>query len=503
MYRILIADDEPIECRALQHKLEHRFPEIFHLRTACNGIDLIQKVEEYDPDIVIADINMPGLSGLDAIEILKAKKEKLKIIIHTAYSQFDYAKRAIDLGAAAYILKPDVDDEMFQTVKKLFDELETETKDSIEQLEEKKEMKNLRDIAAKKWLTSLYVGKEDKECRAVFQKTCPQLQYGAFLSVWNFQQKVSDEVVEKVILSMKKLSTCVAIKAEKEILFLIILKERENYRKLYREICLYIFETLFTDVTKVSVGVSSWKEKVQDFREGIKEASVEARMTDPFCISFFEYKNGRTSAPDVGQMVCEFIPELQRGETEACIAKVWESIRDFEPEEQKAFVFLWMYETEEQMSANDWNVQKNWKFWKDFAFLETTEGLLKWLETGLTAADVSKPVKLQNGYIEKTCLFLTEHYAQDLSLEQVCEKVGISYFYLSRLLKQELNVSFSEMLTQIRIFQSILFMKDPQRTVKEIGEEVGYMNTTYFYKVFKKNTGISVGTMRKIISDVR
>lgn len=90
-------------------------------------------------------------------------------------------------------------------------------------------------------------------------------------------------------------------------------------------------------------------------------------------------------------------------------------------------------------------------------------------------------------------------YRQDVSLEDIAGLVGISPFYLSRLLKQELNETFVEILTKVRITRALVLLSDSRKTIREIGEEVGYGNTTYFYKVFKKQTGMTVGEVRRYL----
>lgn len=80
--------------------------------------------------------------------------------------------------------------------------------------------------------------------------------------------------------------------------------------------------------------------------------------------------------------------------------------------------------------------------------------------------------------------------------DEMAEKIGISSFYLSRLIKQQLNLNFIDLLTEVRIHQAILLIRKGRDTVKTIGNNVGYSNTNYFYKVFKKATGMTVGEMR-------
>ena len=106
MYRIIVADDEMIECRALEMMLRNDFPELEVVPSVYNGTDLIAGIEKYQPDIAIVDINMPQLNGLDALELIRTRNQQLKIIISSAYSDFEYVKRAMKLGASDYILKP-------------------------------------------------------------------------------------------------------------------------------------------------------------------------------------------------------------------------------------------------------------------------------------------------------------------------------------------------------------------------------------------------------------
>ena len=106
MYRIIIADDEEIECRALEMMIRNEFPDMEILPYVQNGIDQVASVKKNHPDIAIIDINMPGLNGLDALEMIRTRNKELKVIISSAYSEFQFAKKAMKLGVSDYILKP-------------------------------------------------------------------------------------------------------------------------------------------------------------------------------------------------------------------------------------------------------------------------------------------------------------------------------------------------------------------------------------------------------------
>lgn len=130
-YRILIADDEPIECTALELLLKNTFTNIQILPSVFNGIDFVSSVRENHPDVVIVDINMPGLNGLDALDMIRSRNPDMKIMIHSAYSEFEYAKRALSLNAFDYIVKPVQKPVFVETMKKIFASLEQEKKKKI------------------------------------------------------------------------------------------------------------------------------------------------------------------------------------------------------------------------------------------------------------------------------------------------------------------------------------------------------------------------------------
>lgn len=107
MYRILVADDEAIERKVLLKKLRRKFGEedvCFY--EAENGREVLQLYAEHGADILLLDIEMPGVTGLDAAEQIRAKDPNCAILFLTAFNEFDYARKAISVHALDYLLKP-------------------------------------------------------------------------------------------------------------------------------------------------------------------------------------------------------------------------------------------------------------------------------------------------------------------------------------------------------------------------------------------------------------
>lgn len=106
MYKILLADDEGIVTDALQFIIEKNFGNECQIAVAKNGRQAIELTESFQPDIAFLDIQMPGINGLKAMKEIREQNSRIKIIVLTAYDNFEYAKDALHLGAEEYLLKP-------------------------------------------------------------------------------------------------------------------------------------------------------------------------------------------------------------------------------------------------------------------------------------------------------------------------------------------------------------------------------------------------------------
>lgn len=116
-YRILIADDEPIERMVLSKTIQNYFGDEIELYQAENGREAIEIFMHQDCQIVLLDISMPGINGLDAAEEIRKVNKTCSIIFLTAYDEFDFAKRAIKVHALDYLLKPSTKEELITVIE--------------------------------------------------------------------------------------------------------------------------------------------------------------------------------------------------------------------------------------------------------------------------------------------------------------------------------------------------------------------------------------------------
>ena len=138
MYRVLIVEDEDIIRKGIAYTMDWMGMGCTIVGEAASGSEGLDKIQELSPDIVLADIMMPVMDGIEMIRTAKEDESipTFKSIILTSYADFDYAKKAIDLDVSAYLMKPVDEQELAGAIGKIITELEKERQ--FEQLSGKK-----------------------------------------------------------------------------------------------------------------------------------------------------------------------------------------------------------------------------------------------------------------------------------------------------------------------------------------------------------------------------
>lgn len=119
-YRILVADDEPIERQVVNKKIMGFFPDQAEVVLAENGLQAVELYEKNSCQVAILDIAMPGMNGLEAASVIRERHPEAGIIFLTAFDEFSYAKKAIEVRALDYLLKPGSDEDLVNVLEEAF-----------------------------------------------------------------------------------------------------------------------------------------------------------------------------------------------------------------------------------------------------------------------------------------------------------------------------------------------------------------------------------------------
>ena len=519
MYRLIIADDEPIECRALEHKIQELVDGVELLPSVYDGASLLRSVEKYHPDIAIVDVNMPGLSGLEAIELLKVKRVELKIIINTAYNDFAYIQKALQLGASDYLLKPGNKLTMAEAVQRVCRRLDQERAERMEREKDRNVVDGLYRVASEKWMLSLLLGKQDEACYQLLAANCPQVEDGGFFAAWRVvteeRKPLPDlkQAMEFLLREMGRFCYCMGVEYE-GIIYLFLMQDQRggagNETELIDQTAEYGYRKLRERGLDAFVGVSRYKGDKGQYIGGLYEARVSLQEKDRPGIAYFHYREEETRPYILAGLAHSGARLLAEGKVDQCSEMVLQAVRRADPASLadvdalrvQAVVYLLELEREALRLRGDARPAGSvFLLWDHFGEAGGQDEILSWIEeeTGKCYRHVFGGGESENPYISRAMIYIYENYERDISLEDTAATIGISSFYLSRLFKQEKQVTFVEVLTDVRIRRAVQLMKENQLSMREICQQTGYSSMTYFYRVFKKTTGFTVGVMRKYL----
>ncbi len=425
MYTVVIADDEVIECKSLNILLKNEFKDLQIVQTVANGIELIQAVEKHKPDIALVDVEMPGMNGLEAIELLMSKETETKFVILTAYDEFMFVQKALSLKVSEYLLKPLKKDIIVQKIQEL-----------CRYIDESRHNK-----------------KQEDEKKTIFSKIDSVLEKEVMFSIL-MGEPAGDDF--KLLCNLKGLEFKSAV--------FITLKIDEQKNKI-------------NTIDKVF-----WKEQIEN----------ELKKS---CNYLLSCNNGNAH-------IIVIIPEhIEDGELFLWIENLTSVLFD-----KLKKTTEYNYRLGISSVSNDFN--KMYQLYNECLMalkILPDQEMVFYSQIASTVNEAfennfNKPTELNhktfNINVAKAIDYVENHYFEDISLELIADEILISPFYLSRIFKQEKGINFTEYITKIRIEKAVLLAKTTELTVREIGERVGYRNQTYFCRVFKKTTGMTISQIK-------
>ena len=216
MYKLMVVDDEYNIRDGIANAIPWADHNIEVAAQAGNAVEAIGKFDQCHPDIVITDIIMDDMTGLDLIEHLYQKNPNIKVVIISGYDDFDFAKRAIRLKVSSYLLKPIVPEELLAIVDNLVRDIEETRRIREKMLSLEDELEQGRAFLLEKFLSDLIYGRitEEKEFagRSAFLglRFCYPFYLCLFFTIDNYHDLAAGKSVREIrilVLGIKKVIT--------------------------------------------------------------------------------------------------------------------------------------------------------------------------------------------------------------------------------------------------------------------------------------------------------
>lgn len=506
-YTIVIADDEEIERKALRLLLQKEFPEIAIVAVACNGMELVSMVQQHQPDMAIVDVNMPGINGIDAIDLLCTKNCRTRFIINTAYDDFAYVQRALSLKIDAYILKPEKRGTTIQTIRTLCRQIDVARENRHSQQKMQALFSRVQSVMENEIMYSLFIGEPAQEN---FETYCEmhnlQFEAGTVVALipvaGNGRFRNQDKAELRSALDGALGNSCAYLASITEAnISLLLFVEKGSQQEQQK----WIGDVLRVAVDKLNrtlqlslrAGVGGIYFRFQQLPGAYQESLMALMNPAADGISF--YRSESTQHRESAELLLQQFREgnlqgigseiirlrLQQNAPRAASA-LWQALQ--ESLNRETVLIPGLQQLLEHTA-------------RQLAVPEQDTDVLSFLQDGLyRLASALKPQ--ENGgedssYVDKALRYIEEHYAEDISLDLVAERIGISPFYLSRLFRAERGENFVDYLTGVRMQTAVRLAKETRLSIREIANRTGYGSPTYFCRVFKKYTGSTIGEIRE------
>ena len=426
--RILVADDEPIEREALRVLLQRHLPEAEVVGEAGTGTQAVDLAERLHPDVILLDIQMPGLTGLEALREIRSRCPDTRCVIVSAYDYFHFARDALRLGAVDYLLKPVKRDQMVALLRRLAAEIASERQKRQDDLARKEQLALVRPLAEAE-LYRLLISGEAPDRRATLQQ---------FLGI-DFRAGFC------MVLGLTSRSFPPDMPGP----------ERARLKEAAFQYLHSLAHSLCTCVI------------------GVEESGVRPLLVT-VDVPIDEY-HSRTWSSTLAHRLRDRVKEQTGVRLRAGIGR-------------PALPGALLRSYQEAMAAFRFeDVSEKVTHFGDLEGLEPAEEA--GAQSPPRLPDRWRPTPAVLTAVARGKRFIEEHFAEELSLERVAREVSLTPYYFSKIFSRVCGESVVDYLTRVRIEAAKRLLADPAISIKETCFRVGYNDPNYFSRVFKKVTG--------------
>ncbi|MEK5060543.1 DNA-binding response regulator [Paenibacillus sp. FSL H7-0326] len=538
MAQLLIVDDERMVADSLAETLPWVDLNIHHVYTAYSSKEALQILATSPIEVVLTDIRMPGLSGLELIERIRELNQKTKCIIHSGHADFEYAKQAMAFQVSEYLLKPASDEEILEAVNRMLEAYrqETEALYSVESMASaiREQLPVLRSqfldslLAGKRWNSYELEGKLNL-LRLAFQQDdsisilVVRLEEGFptsdSQSLTLFEYAVNNIAEETFgehfdLLSGRDqynyLVLVAKLKQKKAAEFSELGVNSNASSTLFEQTALQLQENVKAYLKRnISLVMSSWgqfpndvsplyQESITIMRRNIgNDRDIFIRMSDKGFTKPYKSLRSLYETPTLNQI-------MDMGQREAALAKIESITRELEEhwsgsQEHMQEVFLHLgasftYTAHQNGKPLEDLIGIDYEpFYSRQPFLSIRQ-LKDWAlrVTSKIFDDLNKEnLNAKSNTILLIQQFINDRLSEDVSLQAISDHIGMHPAYLSMLFKSQTGENLSEYIIRLKMEKAAMLLKHTNERIYQICASLGYQNPPYLIKLFKKYYGVT------------
>ncbi|MDC7291209.1 response regulator [Blautia schinkii] len=529
MIKVFLVEDEAIIRRSIKNNIPWENEGYEFAGEAGDGELAYPMIMKVKPDIVITDIKMPFMDGLELASIVKKELPNTKIIILSGYDEFDYAKRAISIGVTDYQLKPISSEKLLETVNRVANIIREEQEQQKLLSEYQKENQEKLELDKARLFYALV---ENSISTAELLEWGRQLNMDFTASYYtvvllkiisrgqneNTYQKHRVEVESKVEDFLSSIDTIYYFKRWGEGWSLLVRSEEESELGEFLEKLKDFFATLLPEdsTLKYFGGAGSTVHRLRDVRQSFLEANRA------FATRFFTEANQIITADEIHKKELltaekEDLKKINTANIDRNLLENFLKVGDID----EASGFLDAYF--EKVGLGSYNSL----MFRQYLMVDMYFCVTKFLEgLGISAQSLTDKfgdvdeIKARVSSIESVCQYLKDLFTEalrlrnnasmdkysgllddaaryveqnfsnnEISLNTVASQIGISPSYFSTIFRQETGQTFIEYLTGLRMEKAKELLRCTSKKTAEIAYDVGYKDSHYFSYIFKKTQG--------------
>lgn len=473
MFKVMLFDDEPWILEDLKTIIDWGKMGYELIGEAKNGVEALALMKKSVPDLIITDIKMPGITGLELLETVNKKYKGILTVFISAYSDFSYAQQAVSLGAFGYLLKP---------VEKvtLCEELERAKNTLVRNRIERENTVKLELLRIVNDVTE----KADIPFAKVMLDAGADIKNKTFIA--GFIKSPKGMPLPVMEESVMRCSVYTVPIGNNRVVFLLAIPRELKHFSLLKGLVKYASSNSLT------IGLSTSFHNVNDICRALNQASI---MVDQNFITNKKYGCYLYSH----KSIADFSSELKSVKTKA---ELFEFVKSLPKRIRRKKINLdGLYRIYCEIIKIIYTCS-NESICPDEAkyLVETYRGMqemIDFLEKAAAENMESSEKEPSRKVIKDVLAFIDENYNKKVLINDIANQFYLNPSYLSMLFKNETGKSFTTYLVQLRLEKAIELLRNEELTLYEISDMVGYDDYFHFSKLFKKHKNISPANYRK------